>query len=62
MMGPVTPETRSDFAVNKYLHTVASGWIFIEIGYVTSSKYQTVLMPHALTLVFLKKIEILLSK
>jgi len=23
---------RSDFAVNKYLHTVASGWIFINIA------------------------------
>jgi len=32
MMGAVTPETcKSDFAVNKYLHTVASGWIFINI-------------------------------
>jgi len=31
MMGAVTPETFSDFAVNKYLHTVASGWIFISI-------------------------------
>ena len=31
MMGAVTPETCSDFAVNKYLHTVASGWIFINI-------------------------------
>ena len=29
MMGAVTPRTCSDFAVNKYLHTVASGWIFI---------------------------------
>jgi len=29
--GAVTPETCSDFAVNKYLHTVASGWIFINI-------------------------------
>ena len=26
----MTPETcKSDFAVNKYLHTVPSGWIFI---------------------------------
>ena len=33
MMGSVTPETcNSDFAVNKYLHTVASGWIFIKIA------------------------------
>ena len=31
MMGAVTPETCSDFAVNKYLHTVASGWNFINI-------------------------------
>jgi hypothetical protein len=32
MMGAVTPESRqSGFAVNKYLHTVASGWIFINI-------------------------------
>jgi len=31
MMGAVTPETCSDFAVNKYLHIVASGWIFINI-------------------------------
>jgi len=29
MMGAVIPETCSDFAVNKYLHTVAPGWIFI---------------------------------
>jgi len=33
MMGAVTPETCSDFAVNKYLHTVASGWIFINIEF-----------------------------
>ena len=32
MMGAVTPETcRVTIAVNKYLHTVASGWIFINI-------------------------------
>ena len=31
MMGAVTSETCSDFAVNKCLHTVASGWIFINI-------------------------------
>ena len=30
MMGAVTPE--SDFAVNKYLHAVVSGWIFINIA------------------------------
>jgi len=27
----VTRNMQSDFAVNKYLHTVASGWIFINI-------------------------------
>jgi len=27
-----TRNTYSDFAVNKYLHTVASGWIFININ------------------------------
>jgi hypothetical protein len=32
MMGAVgTRNMYSDFAVNKYLHTVASGWIFINI-------------------------------
>ena len=31
MMGAVTPETCRVTAVNKYLHTVASGWIFINI-------------------------------
>ena len=31
MMGVVTPKTCSDFAVNKYLHTVEPGWIFINI-------------------------------
>jgi len=32
MMGAVTPETcRVTFVVNKYLHTVASSWIFINI-------------------------------
>ena len=32
MMGAVdTRNMQSDFAVNKYLHTVASGWIFINI-------------------------------
>ena len=31
MMGTVTPETCSDSAVHKYLHTVASSWIFINI-------------------------------
>ena len=31
MMGGVTPETCSDFAVNKYLQTVAPGWTFINI-------------------------------
>jgi len=37
MMGAVTSETCSDFSVYKYLHTVASGWIFINIesyGYI----------------------------
>ena len=30
MMGAVTPETcKSDFAVNKCLHTVASSWTFL---------------------------------
>jgi len=24
---------QSDFVVNKYLHTVASGWIFINLNY-----------------------------
>jgi len=34
MMGALTPETcRVGFAVNKYLHTVASGWIFININF-----------------------------
>jgi hypothetical protein len=33
MMGAVTPETCSDFAVDKYLQTVASGRIFINIIY-----------------------------
>ena len=27
----------SDFAVNKYLHTVASGWVFIDIRHSTQS-------------------------
>jgi len=31
MMGAVTPETCSDFAVNKYLLTDASGWTFTDI-------------------------------
>ena len=31
MMGAVTPETCSDFAVNRYLHTVASCWNFINM-------------------------------
>ena len=31
MMGAVTPETCRVTAVNKYLHAVASGWIFINI-------------------------------
>jgi len=32
MMGVVdTQNMWSDFAVNKYVHTVASGWIFIDI-------------------------------
>ena len=26
-----TRNMQSDFAVNKYLHTVASGWIFIDM-------------------------------
>ena len=36
MMGAVTPETCSDFVVNKYLHTVVTGWIFINIMTVSS--------------------------
>jgi len=31
MMGAVTPKTCRVTAENKYLHTVASGWVFINI-------------------------------
>jgi len=34
MMGADTQNMYSDFAVNKYLHTVAFGWIFINTAYV----------------------------
>ena len=30
-LGLIGKESRSGFAINKYLHTVASGWIFIHI-------------------------------
>jgi len=48
MMGAVTPETCRDFEVNKYLHTVASGWIFInteEVFETTRSVTRTVQKP-----------------
>jgi len=40
MMGAVTPETcRVTIAVNKYLHTVASGWIFINTDQIHYKMY-----------------------
>jgi len=34
---------KSDFAVNKYLHTVASGWIFINVvGYIKNGSEEVV--------------------
>jgi len=37
MLGAVTPETCSDFAVNNYVHSIAPSWIFINIFFTMDS-------------------------